>query len=135
MRLPGSPRNSSEQTSLNSPTAPGCSACGAVNRAGDLTTVLKRAGATLRLQLPPAPPLSNRAVHAEPAFFVEHAQTKNNEVMTPGQMSHQWCDFFVVAVRLEELTHAKQVGAREPPQPRMPSCDGLLPYATGTQPF
>lgn len=29
-----------------------------------------------------------------------------------------------MAVRLEELAHAKQVGAREPPQPRIPPRNG-----------
>jgi hypothetical protein len=39
-------------------------------------------------------------------------------------MSHQWRDFFVVAVRLEELAPAKQVEAREPAQPWIPSRNG-----------
>ena len=75
---------------------------------------LKRTGATVPRKLPLAPPLGNRAAHVEQAFLVELARTKNDEAMTRRQLSHQRRGFFVVAVRLEELAHAKQVRAREP---------------------
>ena len=49
--------------------------------------------------------------------------------MRPGQLSRQWCDFFIVPLGLVKLPHAKQVAGGETAQPRLGA--GQMPGQLG----
>ena len=73
----------------------------------------------LALQLPLAPPLADGDAQVKLAFLLAFAAAHNEQVVGPGQFSHQWCEFWSVAVVLEELPHPPEVANREPGPPRM----------------
>jgi hypothetical protein len=59
----------------------------------------------LPFQLAPAPPFLDRKAHVILALFGPLAAAQDHQVVGPGQLSHQWCDFFVVLVKVVELPH------------------------------
>jgi hypothetical protein len=59
--------------------------------------------------------LPRRQPEVKLAFLVALALAKDEQVVGPGQFSQQWCEFWLIAVRLEELHHAPEIPARKAP--------------------
>lgn len=63
--------------------------------------------------------LAQTKAQVELAFLGPLAAGENEQIVGPGQLSHQRRDFFIVPVCLIELPHPKQAGAGEALDVRM----------------
>lgn len=73
---------------------------------------LEKRPVELAFQFPLAPLLAGGEPQVELAFVVPFAPAHDEQVVRPGQFSHQWCEFWLVAVGLEKLHHPPEIAGR-----------------------
>jgi len=79
----------------------------------------------LPLEFALAPSFPDAYPQVELAFLLAPAAAQDEQVVGPGQFSHQWCEFWRAAVGLEELPHPPQVACREASSTRLTLLDVL----------